>query len=935
MTLNVDHFSSFFATVNEGHRPFPWQLRFLDEVHQRLADPGEEEWCFPDLVDLPTGSGKTSIIDIAVFLLALEAGSPPGQRQVPRRIVFVVDRRVVVDQAHRHASHLARTLREATPGTVVGDVARALRSYAAGGPEGGDEPDPLIATVLRGGVTRDETWARRPDQPAVLSSTVDQVGSRLLFRGYGLSPSMQPIHAGLLGSDTLFVLDEVHLSEPFAQTLRSLRAEFQSGSTQQPITPRWDVVELSATPGRPARHPFRLDSEHGDLDPTADPTLSRRVNAAKPVQLAPPVRVRAGADRQTVYQATARACVDHHAKLLAEPQVTTTAIVVNRVDTAIAAYRLLQEEGQDAVLLTGRMRPHDRDRLLRDHVGDRLRTGRTRRPEATPFTVVATQCIEAGADFDFDAMVSEAASIDSLVQRFGRVDRDGQLAAAGAPAPGVVVATTADLRSASDPVYGPALAETWRALDGLPEPTTDFGISALPESIRSDPLLRVPLPDAPILLPAHLDAWVQTNPRPTPDPDPRFWLHGPDEGTPDVTIIWRADLDEALLRAALDERSACQEGNALRALRAIVVAAPPGAAEAMSVPLWAARRWLTGGAAAEVSDVERAATTPDGPHERGSARPFVRWAGDDSAPELISRRPSRHSEAVPEGVPHDLRPGDVVVVPAAFGGIGDHGSWDPSASDPVTDLAERTQLLQRRRALLRFLPGVLRDVEDRPLDVALPDLDANPDLTPRQVVRAWLDDHLHRLAVDQQVAGRQIQRALRQAGRLARAVSITPVAVDSPSALAGRGVIVTGPVVDPQTIIAEQLATTSTADEAGDPVGTDPASSSFTAVEVALDDHLAGVAGWARLLAANCGLSDELVDDLELAGRLHDLGKADPRFQAMLRGGDPIPATEALLAKSAIPADAIELRRAAADRAGGQGPTTAVASPRSARPRRV
>lgn len=79
--------------------------------------------------------------------------------------------------------------------------------------------------------------------------------------------------------------------------------------------------------------------------------------------------------------------------------------------------------------------------------------------------------------------------------------------------------------------------------------------------------------------------------------------------------------------------------------------------------------------------------------------------------------------------------------------------------------------------------------------------------------------------------------------------------------------------------------------------------SSFTAVAVTLDDHLTGVAEWARRLAGNLALPPALIDDLELAGRLHDLGKADPRFQVVLHGGDEVAAAvaETPLAKSATP----------------------------------
>jgi CRISPR-associated endonuclease/helicase Cas3 len=81
---------------------------------------------------------------------------------------------------------------------------------------------------------------------------------------------------------------------------------------------------------------------------------------------------------------------------------------------------------------------------------------------------------------------------------------------------------------------------------------------------------------------------------------------------------------------------------------------------------------------------------------------------------------------------------------------------------------------------------------------------------------------------------------------------------------------------------------------------TEDDSSSFTTV-VPLKKHLEGVADFARAYAAACALPDELVNDIALAASLHDLGKADPRFQSMLRGGAPAFASgslDGLLAKS-------------------------------------
>ena len=142
---------------------------------------------WPDVLDLPTGVGKTAALDAAVFHLALRADMPS---KAALRIAFVVDRRLVVDDAFTRAERIANALcdplSEVADGRdIVGEVARRLRQLA------GDGAPPLVARRLRGGAPLEPDWARTPTQPTILCSTVDQVGSRLLFRGYGVSDRMK------------------------------------------------------------------------------------------------------------------------------------------------------------------------------------------------------------------------------------------------------------------------------------------------------------------------------------------------------------------------------------------------------------------------------------------------------------------------------------------------------------------------------------------------------------------------------------------------------------------------------------------------------------------------------------------------------------------------------------------------------------------------
>ena len=89
---------------------------------------------------------------------------------------------------------------------------------------------------------------------------------------------MRPVHAGLAGNDCLVILDEVHLSRPFAETLDAVR-HLRRG----PLPHRFQVVEMSATPQNTEATPFEL--LESDLE--SSPVLNKRVTVPKNCSLSP------------------------------------------------------------------------------------------------------------------------------------------------------------------------------------------------------------------------------------------------------------------------------------------------------------------------------------------------------------------------------------------------------------------------------------------------------------------------------------------------------------------------------------------------------------------------------------------------------------------------------------------------------------------------
>lgn len=860
LEFNATSFTEFFIALWDKP-PFVWQKELAERVLERETTPVEDSFVpdssvgsamkpsWPEVIALPTASGKTACMDIAVFALAAQASRLAWKQTItaPRRVFFVVDRRVIVDEAYERARQLAEKLRKAEKG-ILKTVADNLRRLAHGEMTSFDDEQPLAAHVLRGGMYRSEAWARSPLQPTVIASTVDQIGSRLLFRAYGRGSGMWPIYAGLVANDSLVLLDEAHCAKPFLQTLQAVR-HFRTWA-HAPLGRSFHPVVMSATPPPGLEDVFE-DQSAESRDPLH--ALGQRQLAHKPALLRTLKKITGNRGTSLMARELAEA-----ASGLVNEERRAIVVFVNRVATARQTYRLLNEQGDvDAVLLTGRMRSLDKDVVIQQRLKPLQSSQSGERALEMPLIVVATQALEVGADLDFDGLVTECASLDALRQRFGRLNRMGRPIEARA----VILVRGDQVGSTKndDPVYGRALAETWAWLNDCKDKNgeVDFGIAHLaPMLPNSDAMavLNAPSFDAPVMLPSHVDCWAQTSPTPLPSPDIATFLHGPREGAADVQVCWRADLDltnEEGREHAVESLSLC----------------PPSSNETLPVPVGIFKRWLAGEDTDDYSpDVEGVRTETDIDEKDSSIanNEIIRWRGAET----------KHTEDI-TSEPAKIQPGDVIVIPTdpprSWHRLGDL----PPDSD--LDVGDRAYRLARAKPILRLHPKLVDAWPESvmPKETArelLNDLELKYDDDPTAVTDA-LHDLLTELVNFSESLPERWSWLPKTASELGKEYSGYRLHVVS-----GKSLVLVGRRRIPEL--------THEADSFSDEDDTTASGISHgNGHPVKLRAHLSGVEVFARRYASGCGLPDDLAEALACAGLLHDLGKADPRFQSLLRGG--------------------------------------------------
>lgn len=505
-----------------GHSPLYWQIRLFDRM---IAGK------IPKVIDLPTGLGKTSVI--AIWLIALCKQAEEQRIRLPRRLIYIVNRRTVVDQATAMVEQIRERLQNpdcpewSDHAETLRTLGTALQRLSRG------KSDFLAVSTLRGELADNEEWKTDPARAAIIVGTIDLIGSKLLFSGYGDGRYKRPHHAGLVGQDSLIVHDEAHLTPAFSALLESVWDIQRADGESRPI----EVMELSATQrdGYGGSDVLRLEE-----DDEQDRIVAERFDAKKTIRLHQ-------AQKSKLNSRIAELAQEHdssRAKALVYVRSPEDAVkIANDLKK-----RIKDKAGNRVALLTGTIRGYERDQLVENNsVYQQMLDPKARPPETV--YMISTSAGEVGIDIDADHIVCDLAPLDSMIQRLGRVNRRG---GKGREAQVDVVWTEEQANPgerASE--FNKAISKTLEALQRWKE-DANGSLNASSRNVRGliDSLSREdrkgafsPEPDIRHLTDILLDAWSLTSVDDMQGrPEVAAYLHGDTDDLPETYIAWRKEV---------------------------------------------------------------------------------------------------------------------------------------------------------------------------------------------------------------------------------------------------------------------------------------------------------------------------------------------------------------------------------------------------------
>ncbi|MBX6420388.1 MAG: CRISPR-associated helicase Cas3' [Nevskia sp.] len=394
------HYEDFFRAAfdrvsDQQFRPFGYQTKLASDA-------------WPDLLEVPTGMGKTAAVVLAWLWKRgwrqSERAQMPDQ-QTPCRLVYCLPMRVLVEQTHRNVEGWLKNL------GICGEPGQGKVSVH----------------LLMGGSedVAQATWAEHPEEDMILIGTQDMLLSAALNRAYATYPSQWPVQFGLLNVDTFWVMDEVQLMGPGRTTSVQLQHFFeQLGACPRqhkeiPLGRR--TLWMSATLGQtgPAMPDWTATPEVKETNrtfarysPQRNELDATRLDAPKSLQNKPNWTYESDDLHHTIIDEACQS--DDRLVLVFVNTVRRARELHQKLEDKIKQSSCAAAKKPELILIHSRFRKEDRDALtakLNQSSGRRI--------------VVSTQVLEAGVDLDADVLFTEIAPWASLIQRFGRLNRRG------------------------------------------------------------------------------------------------------------------------------------------------------------------------------------------------------------------------------------------------------------------------------------------------------------------------------------------------------------------------------------------------------------------------------------------------------------------------------------------------------------------------------
>lgn len=370
-------YQSWFHRLTGHPKPRHWQLELAQDQNLRSR-----------MIRIPTGMGKTEGVLSAWSYHRLNR----GDESWPRRLVWCLPMRVLVEQTREVARSLADAINETLPGEHHIDVHAIM-----GGEESAD-------------------WFLYPERAAIIVGTQDMLLSRALNRGYASSRARWPMEFGLLSQDALWVMDEVQLMDVGLATSAQLQA-FREGYIEQWIRPCF-TWWMSAT-----LQPDWLksvDTRHNFINWSTNPcTVDEQQRTSGLFDVNKSLEQVEISERDS--KGFADLILQSHSNLAVGDHGRVTLVICNTVDRACDTFDAISAKADetDVHLVHSRFRPAEREHWRAEFLSREACNSRANR------IIVATQVVEAGVDISASLLITELAPWPSLVQRFGRCARYG------------------------------------------------------------------------------------------------------------------------------------------------------------------------------------------------------------------------------------------------------------------------------------------------------------------------------------------------------------------------------------------------------------------------------------------------------------------------------------------------------------------------------